>query len=122
MTKKKLIYMKKAAISLLLAYLGCFVGVASESTAAPMTPATASSYSARVDFPTGAFFNGRNFIYVQSTWVRIVIDGVMKEYDITHVERDPWHNYALVLEGGISITIYRNGRTLYYNDTTYSKK
>lgn len=74
-----------------------------------------------VKVPTGIFWNGSNFIKVESSWIRIYINRQSKEYSF-RAEMDPHGNYALVFGNGQSITIYSNGRTLYYNGTTYSKK
>ncbi len=114
--------MKKIAFLFITAILGFSVCLAGESPVPATAPATSSSYSSRVNIPTGVFFNGSNFIKVESTWVRICVGGQKYEADITHAEIDPNGNYALVLKGGISITIYSNGRSLYYNGSTYSKK
>lgn len=114
--------MKKLAFLFVAGIIGCSVCLASESPAPFMSTAASSSYSSRVSIPTGVFFNGSNFVKVESTWVRICIGGQSNEYDIKNAEVDPSGNYALVLEGGKSITIYSNGRSLYYNGATYSKK
>ena len=115
------IRMKKTALIVVSAIIGFSVCSAGESTVPAITQATSASYSSQVSFPTGVYFNGRNFIKVESTWVRIYIGGQSSEYSINHAEIDPSGNYALVLEGGLSITIYSNGRSLYYNGSTYSK-
>lgn len=114
--------MKKLAFLFIATILGFSVCMAGENTATAATQATSSSYSARVNIPTGVFFNGKNFIKVESTWVRICVGGQANEYDIKHAEIDPYGNYVLSLEGGECITIYPNGRSLYYNGSTYSKK
>lgn len=113
--------MKKLIIASLAAIIYCGTVIASEAPMATISSSAAAS-SARVSIPTGTFFNGTNFVYVQSTWVRIVINSQSSEYDIRHAEVDPNGNYALVLSNGTSMTIYSNGRTLYYGGTTYSKK
>lgn len=113
--------MKKIATFFLATMLGMTVSVAGEmATAAPSCAST--SYSKRVSVPTGAFFNGTDFVRVNSDWVKIVIDGQNKQYNIRNVEKDPYGNYVVALENGECITIYPNGRKLYYNDTLYSKK
>ena len=114
--------MKKFAFLFVAAMIGFTVCFATENPVPATTQAPASSYSSSVSIPTGVFFNGVDFIKVESTWVRICIGRQSSEYTIKHAELDPSGNYALVLEGGISITIYSNGRSLYYNGSTYSKK
>jgi len=114
--------MKKTVSFVVAAILGFSVCFAGESTAPATTLTASSSYSSNVRIPTGVFFNGRNFIKIESTWVRICIGGESREYDITHTELDPSDNYVVVLEGGICITIYSDGRSLYYDGSTYSKK
>lgn len=82
----------------------------------------AISVSTAVNVPTGNYWNGTNFIKIESSWLRIVIQGQqMREFDF-YAERDPHGNYVLRFGNGECITIYSNGRSLYYNGTTYSKK
>lgn len=100
----------------------CGILFASQVPAMSSTSVYATASSSRVSIPTGVFFNGSNFVKVESSWVRICIGGQSSEYDIRNAEMDPYGNYALVLSNGASITIYSNGRSLYYNGTTYSKK
>lgn len=76
--------------------------------------------SSNVSIPTGVYFNGTDFVKVESTWIRIVINGVRKEYDI-ETQSDPYGNYVLKFGDGQCITIYSGVRTLYYNGVTYSK-
>lgn len=114
--------MKKLSVLVLAVMLGFTMCMANETADPASTVVSSSAYSSRVSIPTGVFFNGRNFIKVESSWVRICIGGQSAEYSIKNAERDPYGNYALVLEGGLSNTIYPNGRTLYYNGSTYSKK
>jgi len=114
--------MKKLSVLFLAVMLGFTMCMAGETANSASTTVLSSAYSSRVSIPTGVFFNGRNFIKVESSWVRIYIGGQSAEYSIRNAEMDPNGNYALVLEGGLSITIYSNGRTLYYNGSTYSKK
>ena len=117
--------MKKLFFTL-TAIIGFSVCLAGELKAPALTTANSetstATYSSLVNFPTGTFFNDKNFIYVQSTWVRIVIGGQGRELDIRNAETDTWGNYALTLTNGESITIYSNGKSLYYNGTTYTKK
>lgn len=79
---------------------------------------------AAVGVPTsimGTYFNGYNFIKVESSWLRVVIGGQRNTYDY-HAEIDPYGNYVLTFGNSQCITIYPNGRSLNYNGTTYSKK
>lgn len=116
MRMKKLI---AASLAILLSS-----GIVIVSEAAVLSPASvyAASSSSRVSIPTGVFFNGSNFVKVESTWVRICIGNQSSEYDIRNAEIDPSGNYALVLSNGASMTIYSNGRSLHYDGTTYTKK
>lgn len=114
--------MKKVILASLAALAGCTMCVASETSVQASVSATATASSSRVSIPTGVFFNGRNFVKVESSWVRICIGGQSSEYDIRHAEIDPSGNYALVLSNGDSMTIYSNGRSLYYGGTTYSMR
>lgn len=113
--------MKKLLAASLAVLLSGGIVIAS---GAPATSSTSvySVSSSRVSIPTGVFFNGTNFVKVESTWVRICIGGQSSEYDIKNAEIDPYGNYAIVLSNGDSMTIYSNGRTLYYGGSTYSKK
>ena len=112
--------MKKVIVASLAVLLSCGIVTAMEMPAATASSVSTTA-SSRVSIPTGVFFNGRNFVKVESTWVRICIGGQSQEYSIKHVEMDPSGNYALVLSNGGSITIYSNGRSLYYGGTTYSR-
>ncbi len=114
--------MRKLILASLAIMLSCGIIIASEAPSLSSASVYASASSSRVSIPTGVFFNGYNFIKVESSWVRICIGGQSSEYDIRNAEMDPSGNYALVLSNGVSITIYSNGRTLYYNGSTYSKK
>ena len=113
---KKLVYVALAAI------LGFGIVNASETPMAAEASALSTSSSTGINIPTGVFFNGSNFVKVESTWVRICVGGQMAEYSINNVEMDPYNNYALVLSNGSSMTIYSGGRQLYYGGVTYSKK
>ena len=113
--------MKKFVTIACAMLLGISACIASESATTSTNNSTAESYSSSVSVPTGTFFNGYNFIKIESTWLRIVIGGQMREYSF-NAQKDPHGNYALTFGDGESITIYPNGRTLYYNGTTYSKK
>lgn len=114
--------MKKLIAASLVVLLSCGIVIASNTSALSSTSVYAASSSSRVSIPTGVFFNGSNFVKVESTWVRICIGGQSSEYDIKNAEIDPHGNYALVLSNGDSMTIYSNGRSLYYGGSTYSKK
>lgn len=113
--------MKKIVIIVCTIVLGISFCIASQSDSKADALATVEMSTAGVNVPTGVFFNGSNFIKVESTWLRIVINGQMKEYSF-HAEVDPYGNYALTFGNGQSLTIYSGGRSLYYNGTTYSKK
>ncbi len=99
----------------------------SESTVSNNLSTSSELYAAaNVRVPTGVFFNGSDFVRVESSWVRICIDRVSEEYDF-NAERDPYGNYVLVLikrgnYTGESIMIYPNGMSLYYDDVKYTKK
>lgn len=114
--------MKKLLAASLAVLLSGGVVIASDVSTLSSASVYTASKSSNVKIPTGTFFNGYNFVKVESTWVRICIGGKSSEYDIQHVEHDPSGNYALVLSNGDSMTIYSDGRSLYYNGTTYSKK
>ncbi len=113
--------MKKLFLASLATLLCCGIIAATEMPMASMSSTSSASYSS-ISIPTGAFFNGNDFVYVQSSWVRIVINGSRVEYDIRNAEKDPYGNYALVLSNGASMTIYSDGRSLYYDGRTYSMK
>lgn len=116
------IRMKKliaASVAIVLSFGVC---ISSDATVLSPTSVSVASSSARVNFPTGVFFNGYDFVKVENTWVRICIDRQSSEFDIRSAEMDPSGNYALVLSNGASITIFSNGRSLYYDGSTYSKK
>lgn len=113
--------MKKALIILCAVLLGASAVVATE-----IRPVNSNQSSSRgVKLPqelTGTYFNGNNFVYVKNGWVRIVFNGnnsSSNDYNYT-VEKDPWGGYVLKLDNGECITI--NGNSLYYNNTTYSKR
>lgn len=101
------------------------VPVVAENMSNATDMAAAEMSAAVVNVPTGVYWNGQDFIRVDRDWVKIVVDRQPKEYGF-RAERDPWGNYALTLlyRGEIagSITIYSDGRSLYYNGTKYSKK
>lgn len=101
--------------------LGVSAALASQTESNSEAAAPIEMASSRVNVPTGIYFNGSNFIKVESTWLRVCIGGNSQEYNF-HAEIDPWGNYALSFGNGQSITIYSNGRSLNYNGTTYSKK
>ncbi|MBQ9093920.1 MAG: hypothetical protein IJY03_08060 [Prevotella sp.] len=115
--------MKKIVTIVCTMALGISTCIASNSApkSTSTTFTTVELPSAAVNVPTGVFFNGSNFIKVTSTWVRIAVGGQGKEYSFTS-ETDPYGNYVLKLGNGECITIYSNGRSLYYNGATYSKK
>lgn len=92
----------------------------SETETSESSISNVSSSSIRI--PTGVFANGNDFVRVYSDWVRIVINGQRAEYDIRSAEPDNWENCAIVLSNGDSMTIYKGGRSLYYDGTTYYKK
>lgn len=113
--------MKKLILASLAALFSCTMGVASEAPMQATAPATTTATSPRVSIPTGTFWNNKNFVKVESSWVRIYINRQSSEYDIRNAEIDPSGNYALVLSNGASITIYSNGRSLYYDGSTYTR-
>lgn len=115
--------MKKIVAACLFATIGCCgIANATETPSEASSSMSVSVSSSDVSFPTGVFFNGSDFVKVERSWVRVVVSGQMDEYDVRHSERDPWGNYALVLSNGESLTIYSDGRSLYYDGTTYKKK
>lgn len=114
--------MKKLILASLVALFSCTMGVATEAPMQATAHSTATATSSSVSIPTGVFFNGKNFVKVESSWVRICIGGQSSEYNIRNAAIDPWGNYALVLSNGASMTIYSNGRSLYYGGSTYSKR
>lgn len=114
--------MKKSVLLSLAVMLTCGIITASETPMTTDQSVSVTPSSSQVSFPTGVFFNGSNFVKVESTWVRICVGGESIEPDIRNAEEDPWGNYALVLSNGESITINSNGRSLYYNGATYYKK
>lgn len=117
--------MKKTAITLTLLLASFSIGLAENvnywNQIEPIELA-----SSTVNVPTGAFFNERkDMVYVQKGWLRILTNGIGKEYDYTS-EMDPYGNYVLTFykpeaKCYDSITIYSGGRTLYYNGETYQK-
>lgn len=113
--------MKKLLLASLATMLCCGMIAATEMSMTSMS-STSTTASASVSIPTGTFFNEYDFVYVQSNWVRIVINGNRAEYSIRSAEYDPQGNYALVLSNGDSMTIYSDGKSLYYGGKTYSKK
>ena len=117
---KKVFYLAAAIICSL--YIAPVVAE-NMSNAADMAEVEMST--AGVSVPTGNYWNGTDFIKVESNWVRVVVNRQSQEYSF-RAEKDPLGNYALTLlyRGEIagSITIYSDGRSLYYNGTTYSKK
>lgn len=113
--------MKKIATIVCAMVLSASACIANNSNSESITYTIAEASSARINVPTGIFFNGNNFIKVESTWIRIVINNQMKEAEFNS-EMDPNGNYILKFGNGECITIYSNGRSLYYNGTTYSKK
>ncbi|MCH5329247.1 MAG: hypothetical protein J1E02_09520, partial [Coprobacter sp.] len=76
-----------------------------------------------VSVPTGVYFNGYDFVKVESTWVRIKIGQGSNEYSF-RAETNPLGCVLRLLDrngnevGIISIS----GNKLVYNGTTYSKK
>lgn len=113
--------MKRSFILACAIMLGFSAGFASQSESNSEAAAPVEMTSSRVNVPTGVYFNGSNFIKVESSWLRVCIGRSSQEYNF-HAEIDPWGNYALTFGNGQSITIYSNGRSLNYNGTTYSKK
>ncbi len=114
--------MKKFFVASLVVLFACGIVIASDTPMLSSTSVQNVSSSSSVNFPTGVFFNGTDFVKVESSWVRIYINCQSSEYDIKHAEIDPSGNFALVLDNGASITIYSNGRSLYYDGSTYAKK
>ena len=114
--------MKKFATLILVTILGYSVSFAEESAHPVHSDSSSLSYASKVSIPTGVFFNGQNFVKVESDWVGIKVGSTRKDYSIRNAEKDPYGNYALVLSNGESITIYSDGRSLYYNRTKYTKR
>ncbi len=85
------------------------------------TAVQSTASSSEVNVPTGSFFNGTDFVYVQKGWVRIVIQPQSAEYNYT-AQTDNYGNIVLKLTNGEAITIYPNGRALIYNGVKYEKK
>ena len=83
---------------------------------------TEMTATAKIIVPTGIYWNGTNFIKVESNWLRVVIHGQQMKECSFNAQMDPHGNYVLTFGGGECITIYSNGRTLYYDGITYSKK
>ncbi|MDE6582572.1 MAG: hypothetical protein K2K47_08620 [Duncaniella sp.] len=113
--------MKKFFTIVCAAFLGISVGVAGMSESKSESISELTMASSRVNVPTGVYFNGTDFIKVESSWIRICINSQSKEYDFD-AEMDPYGNYVLKFGYGDCITIYSGGRSLSYNGTTYSKK
>ncbi len=113
--------MKKIVIIVCTIVLGISFCIAGQSDSKEIAFATADVSTAGVNVPTGVFFNGSDFIKIESSWLRIVINRQMKEYSF-RAQKDPYGNYALTFGDGESITIYSNGVSLYYNGTTYSRR
>lgn len=113
--------MKKIVIIVCTIVLGTSFCIAGQSDSKIAASATVEMSTAAVNVPTGVFFNGSNFIKVESSWLRIVINGQIKAECSFHAEMDPYGNYTLTFNGEC-ITIYSNGRSLYYNGATYSKR
>ena len=113
--------MKKILVSLVV-MLTCIIIFASETPMISISSTSLASSSLHVKIPTGVFFNGYDFVKVESTWVRICIGRQSSEYSIKKVEMDPYGNYVLILPEGESITITSNGKSLYYKGSKYSKK
>lgn len=107
--------------------MSCAVVMSISACIASSFASTSSSFSsmqlaaASINVPTGVFWNGKDFIKVESSWLRIVINGSMKEYYDFSTEMDPQGNYILKFSGEC-ITMASNGSILYYNGTAYSKK
>lgn len=115
--------MKKIATIVCVMALNASVCIASNSTSETTTFTTVETSSAGISVPTGTFYNNNDFIYIRGdrSWLRIVIKGQPKEYSFD-AQRDPQNNYVLKFGDGECITIYSNGRSLYYNGTTYKTK
>ncbi len=103
--------------ALIIGILAC---VASQSESNTPSSTTIEIASSSISVPTGAFFNGNDFIYVQQGWLRICINQKPREYNY-QAQMDPYGNYVLTF-GNECVTIHPNGRSLYYNGTTYSKR
>lgn len=117
--------MKKILAASLIVLLSIGIVTASGIPSPSSSSVNTASISSRVNFPTGNFFNGTNFVKVESTWARVVIRGEMEEFDIVNSERDPYGNYVLILQNKYnrtSLTIYSDGRSLYYDGETYTKR
>lgn len=101
--------------------LGLSACLAAQSESESASAAAIEMSASSVNVPTGIFWDGSNFIKVADSWLRVCIGGQSRDYDF-HAEMDPRGNYVLTFGQGECITIYSNGRSLYYNGKVYSKK
>lgn len=112
--------MKKVFILVSCALMTLSVCVAKNTyTNLVSTSVVSLDNQSETNVPMGLFKNGNNWIKVNKGWLRIVINGSMKEYDYS-VEKDPWGNYILKFNG-TSATLASDGKSIYYNGTTYRK-
>ncbi|MBQ2839400.1 MAG: hypothetical protein IJE73_07185 [Muribaculaceae bacterium] len=112
--------MKKISIIVCAFVMGISACIASNSASNSFSFVSMELAAPSINVPTGVFWDGSNFIKVESSWIRICVNGSMKEYSFS-TEMDPQGNYILKFNREC-ITISSNGRTLYYNGTSYSKK
>lgn len=113
--------MKKITILVCAFIMSISACIASSSTLNSSSLISMELAASNISVPTGVFFNGSNFIKVESNWLRICINGSSREYNFS-AQLDPNGNYVLIFGEGECITMRSNGRTLVYNGTSYSKR
>lgn len=114
--------MKKIVIIVCTIVLGISFCIASQSDSKASAFATVEiSTGVNVPVPTGVFFNDSDFIKIERTWLRIVINRQMREYSF-RAEKNPFGNYALTFGDDECIIIAADGVSLYYNGATYSRR
>lgn len=112
--------MKKLLILVGIIALSTSVNFAGDSQSEVAISGNSSAY-ATASLPSnyqGLYKNGSDFIIVRDTWVRIVINQQMNEYDFNAEACS--NGYSLNLGGGQNITVYSDG-TLYYAGTKFIK-
>ena len=112
--------MKKTIFFISTLILGFCTSYANNTYSISSAVSSAVLYSSNISVPTGVFFNGQDFIKVESGWLRIKIGESMIEDDYT-AEKDPQGNYVLKMRKGGCITMAPNGRDLWYDGVKYSK-
>lgn len=113
--------MKKISIIVCALVMGISACIASNSASNSFSFVSMELAAPSINVPTGVFWDGRNFIKVESNWLRICINGSSREYNFS-AQLDPNGNYVLIFGEGECITMRSNGRTLVYNGTSYSKR